>query len=329
MILLAGVDGGATKTVAAVGRLDGVLIGTARTASSNYHNVGIERAARSIREAIRSACSVGRASAKNLETVVMGLAAMDSPRDFLIGRRIARLTGTGKHRLVKHDSVIALYAATLGKPGIVVNAGTGSFAAGIDEKGNIIRAGGWGNIIDDEGSAYDIGKLGIRFALRVLDGRERETTIAKILLGKLKLRTLEDIVHEVHEKPMTVEEISTISKLVAHAALRGDRVARDILAHEGRVLADLVSAIARRLEMTRSKPDVYCTGGVFRAGATIMNPFKRELRKNVTRFTLRRPRFEPVVGAFILALKEQRIETRGRTLANLQVSYARHSGYTQ
>jgi hypothetical protein len=78
-----------------------------------------------------------------------------------------------------HDSVIAIYAATLGRPGIVVNAGTGSFAAGIGADGRTIRAGGWGNIIDDEGSAYDIGKLAIRAALRALDGAERKTAIAK------------------------------------------------------------------------------------------------------------------------------------------------------
>jgi len=324
--LVAGVDGGATKTVAVVGRLDGTLLGSARAPSSNYHNVGINRAAKSIRSAVLLACRRGGVPAKDLRTVVMGLAGMDSPKDFLVGRRVADLTRLGKRRIVKHDSVIALYAATLGRPGVVVNAGTGSFAAGIGRDGRVIRAGGWGNIIDDEGSAYDIGKLGIRAALRALDGRERKTLIGRLLVGKLKLRSLENVVHEVHEKPMTVEEISAISKLVAGAATRGDQVARDIFTHEGAVLARLVSAIARRLDLTRSRPDVYCTGGSFKAGVILLNPFRRELSKNVPRFTIRHPRFEPVVGAFILALKEERIATRGRTLENLQASYVRHVG---
>ena len=324
MTLLAGVDGGATKTVAVVGRLDGTLLGPARAPPSNYHNVGVEKAVKAIQTSVGVACRRAGASTGDVETVVMGLAAMDSPRDFLIGRKVANLTGLGKRRIVKHDSVIALYAATLGRPGIVVNAGTGSFATGIDAHGRVIRAGGWGNIIDDEGSAYDIGKLGIRAALRGLDGREKETAIAKMLVGKFKLRTLENVVHEVHEKPMTVEEISAVSKLVAQAALRGDRAARSIFAHQGRVLARLVSTIAQRLDMTRSKPNVYCTGGVFKAGAIILNPFRRELRKSIPRFTIARARFEPVVGAFILALKEEGVQARGRTLANLRTSYARH-----
>ena len=329
MVLLAGVDGGATKTVAVVGRLDGTLLGSARAPPSNYHNVGVKKAAKSIRASVSVACRRASAPARNLETVVMGLAAMDSPRDFLVGRKVANLTHLGKRRIVKHDSVIALYAATLGRPGIVVNAGTGSFAAGIDANGRVIRAGGWGNIIDDEGSAYDVGKLAIRAALRALDGRGRKTAILKMLVPRLKLRTLEDVVHEVHEKPMSVEEIAAISRLAAQAALKGDRVARDILAQEGRALASLVSAIARRLNMTRDKPDIYCTGGLFRAGAAVLDPFRRELRKNVRRFAIRRPSFEPVVGAFILALGEGGVATCGRTLANLRTSHAQHASSMQ
>jgi N-acetylglucosamine kinase-like BadF-type ATPase len=105
----------------------------------------------------------------------------------------------------------------------------------------------------------------------------------------------------------------------------GDQAARKIFAYEGRALANFVSAIARRLDMTKSKPDIYCTGGVFNAGPVLMNPFRRELRKNVPRFVLRHPRFEPVIGAFILALKEHGVKMRGVALANLESSYARQA----
>jgi N-acetylglucosamine kinase-like BadF-type ATPase len=254
----------------------------------------------------------------------MGLAGMDSPRDFRAGERVADLTSIGKRRIVVHDSVIAIYAATLGRPGIVINAGTGSFAAGIDAHGRTIRASGWGNIIDDEGSGYDIGRRAIRAALRALDGTEKKTTIARLLVRKFRLPALEDIVYEVHNKPMSTMEISSISRLVAQAAVNGDQVARGIFAYEGRAMASFVSTIARRLEMTKSKPDIYCTGGVFNAGPVLLNPFRRELRKNVPRFVLRHPRFEPVIGAFILGLKEHGVAVGGITLANLRASYRRH-----
>jgi glucosamine kinase len=325
MMLVSGVDGGATKTIAVVGTLDGTLLASARGASSNYHNIGVGKAAKSIRICVNSACRRAQASSGNLETVIMGLAAMDSPMDFRAGQRVAGLTDLGKRRIVVHDSVIVIYAATLGRPGIVVNAGTGSFAAGISTSGRTIRAGGWGNVIDDEGSAYHVGKLGIRAALRALDGTERKTAIAKLVVRKFKLQTLEDIVHEVYNRPMTVKEISSVSKLVAQAAVNGDKVARGIFAYEGRALATLVCTIARRLDMTRSKLNIYCTGGVFKAGPIFLNPFREELRRNVPSFVLRRPRFEPVIGAFVLALKEHGVTMRGATLKNLKSSYARRT----
>jgi len=324
MMFVSGVDGGATKTVAVVGRLDGTLLASARAPPSNYHNVGVGEAARSIRTSILLACRRADVSTSNLETVVMGLAGMDSPRDFRAGEKVADLIDVGKRRIVVHDSVIAIYAATLGRPGIIVNAGTGSFAAGMGMGGKPIRASGWGNIIDDEGSGYDIGRRAMRAALRALDGTERKTTIAKLLVRKFRLPALEDIVYEVHNKPMSTREISSISNLVARAAINGDQVARGIFAYEGQVMASFVSAIARRLEMTKSKPDIYCTGGVFKAGPVLLRPFRQELRRNVPRFILRHPRFEPVIGAFILAMKEHSVAVRGATLANLQASYRRH-----
>lgn len=323
--ILAGVDGGATKTTAVIGTPEGILLRRAHSSSSNYHNVGVRRAAWSIRDAVQQACRPEGVSIKGIDIVVMGLAAMDCPTDFVAGRTVARIAGVGKRHVVKHDSVIALYAATLGRPGIVVNAGTGSFAAGIDRRGSIIRAGGWGNVVDDEGSAYHIGKLAIRAALRSIDGREKETVLTRLLKRRFRLRELENIVYDIYSRPITVDELSTVSELVGKAASMGDRVARGIFEYEGRVLANLVAAIARRLGMTGSKPDVYCIGGVFNAGNVLLGPFRQELHRSIPRFVIRRPRFEPVVGAFILALRERGKMVHGHTLANLNDSCARLS----
>lgn len=99
MMLVSGVDGGATKTIAVVGTLDGTLLASARGASSNYHNIGVGKAAKSIRICINSACRHAQASSGNLETVIMGLAAMDSPMDFRAGQRVPVLQILGNGEL--------------------------------------------------------------------------------------------------------------------------------------------------------------------------------------------------------------------------------------
>jgi len=48
-----GVDGGGTKTVAALADLDGKILRIGRTGSSSPRNVGIKRAAQNIAQAIK------------------------------------------------------------------------------------------------------------------------------------------------------------------------------------------------------------------------------------------------------------------------------------
>jgi N-acetylglucosamine kinase-like BadF-type ATPase len=149
------------------------------------------------------------------------------------------------------------------------------------------------------------------------------STIANRLMHKYNLTDLEDIIYRIYQKPMTVEEIASISTLVTEAANRGDRIAREIFLHESEALAALVSTVAKRLHMASSKPDIYLTGGLFKAGQAILEPLKRELRKSIRHFTIRYPEFDPAVGGFILSLNEHNIDLDEAILTNLQRSYNR------
>ena len=169
-----GIDGGATKTVALIGTENGKILGRGESGSSNYHNIGTTAASAAIKRAVREALRQARIVGSNPDVAIVALAAINSPRDLAIAHRFVRATKIASRTLVVHDSVAALQAATHGKPGIVVISGTGCVAAGINREGNYIRAGGWGYLIDDEGSAYDIGKKALRSAFRMRDGRASE-----------------------------------------------------------------------------------------------------------------------------------------------------------
>lgn len=72
-----------------------------------------------------------------------------------------------------HDGKSALWSA-LGKGfGIVVSAGTGSIAFGIDEEGRSARCGGWGRFAGDEGSAYWIAIQALTHIIRSLWTEEK------------------------------------------------------------------------------------------------------------------------------------------------------------
>src|SRR5208283_1034659 len=115
-------------------------------------NIGAIAASKSIKTAVTRAQRQAGLYRTKLNTAVVALAAIDSTKDQHVARRFVRSTNVAREIFVIHDSVAALYAATQGKPGIIVNSGTGCFAAGINQAGEYVRVGGWGYLIDDKGS---------------------------------------------------------------------------------------------------------------------------------------------------------------------------------
>jgi N-acetylglucosamine kinase-like BadF-type ATPase len=199
--------------------------------------------------------------------------------------------------------VAALYAATRRKPGIVVISGTGCVAAGVNEAGEYARAGGWGYLIDDEGSAFDIGRKALTRAFRMLDGRARPTNLISILKRKFQVKMLEDALSLIYANGVSVEEVARLASLVSRAASR-DKACKEILNNAGITLAELACAVARRLCMTDDSFKVATVGGSFKSGRHLLKPFTARIKSECPRARVIRLKVEPARGAFLLAASE-------------------------
>ena len=140
-----------------------------------------------------------------------------------------------------------LLLSALGKQaGVVLIVGTGSIALAQDEAGNVSRVGGWGHILGDEGSGYDIGRRGLQAAVRAVDGRGQATLLLDLILQHWKLRTAEDLIDAVY----TVDnkaKIAQAATYVIHAARQGDAVALEIVEQAADELALLVQTVSPSL----------------------------------------------------------------------------------
>ena len=275
-LCVAGVDGGASKTVAVIADGNGTILGEGRAGPSNYHNIGVQAAAFAIRNAVKRARSDAGLTGK-LEISVVALAGIDSKQDMTTASQFVKRAKIAKTSIVIHDSVAAIYATTKGRPGIVVNSGTGSFAAGINSKGAYARAGGWGYIAGDEGSAYDIGLKAIKMAFRSFDGREDNTELSKILKRRFRLEEVDDLVSRIYHNGLSVEQIAAVAPEVISSARR-DKISRRIVNDAGTELGQLVCAVAARLGMTRHRFPVVAVGGSFRSGTYLIRALKAEVR---------------------------------------------------
>ncbi|MCS4540407.1 MAG: hypothetical protein HYU03_06950 [Thaumarchaeota archaeon] len=323
----AGVDGGATKTVCIISDAHGILRAHGEAGPSNCHNVGLDVALGEISRAVKIAVRRARIGGEGLEVACFGLAGMDSPLD---ARRIEK--GLHSLRLVRrqkvvHDTIIALAGALAGGPGIIVIAGTGSVAGGVDSSGRTVRVGGWGAILDDEGSAYDIGRKALTAALRAYDGRVGATGLLKTVMKRIGARIPEEIIEAVYIKGMGVAEIASLSPVVVQLGLKGDEVANKILKEAGESLAELVLATANKLGL-QAVYKVSPVGGVFRSGGLVIDAFRRRLRNTAPLARVVPPKFSPAIGSLILSLREGGVELSLPTLNRMAAQLRRSSRIT-
>ncbi len=295
-----GVDGGATKTVAVIGDQSGRSLGYGSAGPSNYHNVGGVSSLRAIRSAVAIAKRNAGLSNEFPKVAVVALAGVDSVADSLVANRFVKKARIARSTFVVHDSIAALYAATQGKPGIVVNSGTGSVAAGFNSAGRYARAGGYGYLIADEGSAFDVGRRSLATAFRSLDGRAPPTKLTAILKRVYGVRHLEDILNKIYSERLQIDSIARLAPLVAKEAPR-DRACIEILRQSGISLAELVCAVAKKLNMEDSHLMVVTFGGNFKVGPKMVGPFKSAVKRKCKHVKFAQLKDEPALGAYALA----------------------------
>ena len=134
-LLFLGIDGGGTKTTAALMNAAQEVVAEGTAGPSNPLRVGVETAVSNIAKAIEAACDAGNLSRGDIVAATLGLAGV---RRQDIRERVresfAKRLGIKKTTVIT-DAEIALFGTTLGKPGLVVIAGTGSICLGKNEKG--------------------------------------------------------------------------------------------------------------------------------------------------------------------------------------------------
>jgi glucosamine kinase len=160
---------------------------------------------------------------------------------------------------VTDDSEAALLGAFDGAPGIVVIAGTGSIACGSDSSGALVRIGGHGFLLGDDGGGYWIGRECLRAALSADDGSGPATALCGVV-AQIYGADLRDAVRRVHAEP-TNRQLFTA--LVPLAAAVDDDVATDIFARAAQHLTHLARTLQNRL----GPLPVAMVGGVFRVAA--------------------------------------------------------------
>lgn len=248
-----GFDGGATKTAAMLCDLNGNVLVEETGGPSNPQIVGFDRVGELLVGLVAALCDRAGCKTTDVVSVVAGLAGAgrEGDRDRV---RAAIVAEARKRKLIighvgiETDGRIALEGAFKGKSGIIVIAGTGSFALAKDHKGATHRAGGWGRILGDEGSGYAIGRDGLNAVTKFLDGRGRPTLLASLIDQRFELSNQEKIIGAIYRDSF---DVASVAPLVIDAAEAKDPECQRILNKATFELFEHVRVLVNRIEESK------------------------------------------------------------------------------
>ena len=261
MKLYAGFDGGGSKTACYLANEQGSLLGVGFGGSSNYLFCGREAAAQSVRQALENAFADAGLEAQSLAGAFVGSAAI------LLGKGDFHLpffrTCIDAKRLdCDSDLLPVWYGGAQGKDAVVAIAGTGSIAYGCTEKG-FFRVGGWGPLLGDEGSGYDLGRRALQLAARMADGRvEMETAFLQAILDAYAVKTPHDLIFAVKGEDSR-KQIASCAQTVFTLAEQGSANAKMLLEETADELALLCRTAAKKTG--REDLPVILSGGLAEA----------------------------------------------------------------
>jgi N-acetylglucosamine kinase-like BadF-type ATPase len=302
-MLFLGVDGGGTKTDYVLVDGDGNLVANHEGAASYHPEIGIDGLRRVLANGLAALFSQAGIDSSAVAHGFFGLPAHGEDSAAQVQLDALPESLLGHRRFQCGNDMVCAWAGSLGgEDGINIVAGTGSIGYG-ERRGKAARAGGWGEVFGDEGSAYWIAVHGLNLFTRMSDGRLPKGPLHAAFRDALGLAVDLDLCAKVmneHDRG----SIAAMSQLVARAAQHGDRSALRIFDDAARELAAVAEAVRRALEFTPDEPaPMSYSGGVFNAGELILGPFQRHLETQSRSFQLRAPMFTPSVGAAIHAAK--------------------------
>ena len=319
MKILAGIDGGGTRTRLALMQADGTLVGCAEAGCCSFVELGVPGATKALRSLWQSAWANAGQAPRPADALFMGSGSILSGADGQTCESIAVSAGLacGGAVQARNDARSALAGGLRGLPGILLIAGTGCACLGRNPAGQTWRAAGWGHLLHDGGSAHALGLGAMIAATREADARGPATSLTPIVMRALDLREMTDIYRRVHHDGVSRARVASFAPAVVQAATEGDSVACELLETGAAQLVEAVVTVARQLRL--DSPLVALTGGLIENALPYRRLFLDRLATALPGFALATDGLDPVWGSILLA--QEQLTGRPATagfLANLR-----------
>lgn len=272
------VDGGGTKTSAVAYDSLGNELSNFQSGFGNLA-INAEEALTNIEYAIKGAMI----SLRNLKCIhiCVGLAGVEVGRNKEIVKEFLEKIFNVSVTVV-NDAYLALSASLKGKDGILVISGTGSIAYG-KYKNEVTRTGGWGHILGDEGSGYDIVKNAFKQMTLDKDDSKDISNLTSALLKKINAKNIAESMDYIYKS--NKGELASLVPTIVDMANKGDQSALKILNEAGTDLAKLCLKTYRSLSIN-GEVNIAIRGSVLTKIEIVRDTFTSELKNSLIKFSI-------------------------------------------
>ncbi|MEK5060850.1 hypothetical protein BK126_23320 [Paenibacillus sp. FSL H7-0326] len=282
MNVFIGVDGGGSKTEVVTMLEDKSILAQFDGGATNPYTTSPLEAANELNRLLETTFTFINERSIMCKGICLGMSGIQSDEEK--STLINQVRQCMKHRSLSFpitvctEGEISLMAASGEHTGVLVIAGTGSIVYGFTREGSIHRAGGWGHLLGDEGSGYQIGLQTLQGIMRSYDRITPPTLLTSLVQEACQLNEITELRTFIYQQPFSKKSIASYAKLCIRAAEEGDPLAISILRSQAASLADTTTALLY------SHPDlqqetVAATGSIFLYSSIYRTHYKECLSK--------------------------------------------------
>jgi N-acetylglucosamine kinase-like BadF-type ATPase len=319
-----GVDGGGSKTAFLLIDESGRVLASHAEGPAYYLETGFDAMRAMLARGIRVTLDKAELPSSSLGFAFVGLPAYgeDSRLVAALDAAASPTLEPGQYRC-GNDAVCGWAGALACQDGINLIAGTGSIAYG-EFNGRVARAGGWGELFSDEGSAYWIAREGLNLFSRMSDGRTPRGALYDTVRRHFDLHSDLDLCAAIYDQgQMQRSHLATLSRLIAEAATAGDAHASALFSRAAFELAQIVDAVHRQLGVpNHATVPVSYSGGMFQQRDLLLARLQSKLATDGRRYRVVAPRLPAAAGAALYAAKLSGAPLLGSAVSALEALLA-------
>ena len=293
-----GIDGGGTRSRIKIFALPGnETLYQGEGGSTNIYGAELKTVLAHLRQLIAQGCERAGVSLRELACGCLGTAGLGRPKERGPFEAFFQSFLQCPVKLC-NDGEILLVGSLESTQGYCLIGGTGSLALARNAAGEVLRAGGLGYMISDEGSACWIGWEAVKRALRSVEGRDLPTGMLPDLCAFFGVDQGDAFVPLFHHH-FQKAQVAASAALVLQAAEAGDPLALDIAEKAAGELCALLESVVARMPL--EAPRAALSGGVIENSAFLRRELMDLLYRRLPELALVTGGGDALEGACILA----------------------------